>query len=651
MFDLLDTKSFMDNVHGYIRIPKLFVQHIIDSNEFQRLRGIEQTGMKILYPSARHDRFSHSLGVYHLGSIAVDFLLNNFKDSPHWKIRSNNTRYVFWAKNKLLFLIACLLHDIGHSPFSHSLERFYNIDPGSDLFAALGNDLKLENQIFELSKCSEHERMSAEIIISSESLWRIRIKTIFDGLITEKYPEAVETAEGEYDKPFPTLADDSLNEEDFHFIARMILGIKYKNPKPELQVKNCFIELLNGNIDVDKLDYIARDTKMSGIGNVTLDMDRLLGALTIIPTTIYSDYTFDKAPPKKKVILRKLEIEQSKQVKIIGELDRELIITKGLVSVPCDACISLSPAEGVTGGDISYKEATFTADSEVFVNNSKLSTKEAHPDEIYLEKSDGKSLLELKKAIVKETGVKKFDFTISESKSHRFTINSSNRSAVILDAQASMVNSRFSGTIEGTVKCVEIPRDELSNIDKFPDKKYYTAFSLGFRKSAINLISNVSDARNYLYLWIYSHHKVIYYANYLIIELSRLALPIVLNKSLQDEMTEKVMDSANGYMLDETYLLSQIRTVILDNKADDYLIDLFTQLSTRKYRKSLYKSLAEFDLYFDAFTLEQKNKIRDILDTMSKEPVYDVTDKHKTANVKMLKYGFIKDNILCKISY
>ena len=97
MFDIKDTKSIMDSVHGYIKIPRLFVKHIVDTPEFQRLRNIDQTGMKILYPSAKHDRFSHSLGVFHLGNIAVDALLDNFKENDHWKIRSNNSRYVFWA--------------------------------------------------------------------------------------------------------------------------------------------------------------------------------------------------------------------------------------------------------------------------------------------------------------------------------------------------------------------------------------------------------------------------------------------------------------------------------------------------------------------------------------------------------------------------
>lgn len=133
MFDIPNMKLFMDIVHGYISVPQIFVSNIIDTELFQRLRNIDQTGMRILYPNAKHDRFSHSLGVYHLGCRAVDALLKNFsRSNTYWNVRSDNTSNVFWAKNKILFLLACLLHDIGHAPFSHSLEAELLKNSGGD---------------------------------------------------------------------------------------------------------------------------------------------------------------------------------------------------------------------------------------------------------------------------------------------------------------------------------------------------------------------------------------------------------------------------------------------------------------------------------------------------------------------------------------
>ena len=114
-------KTIMDSVHGYITIPKSFITNLIDTEYFQRLRNIDQTGMKMLYPNAKHDRFSHSLGVYHLGRKAVKKLIQDIKSNycynKEWDVN------YYWEKNEICFLIACLLHDIGHAPFSHSLEQ------------------------------------------------------------------------------------------------------------------------------------------------------------------------------------------------------------------------------------------------------------------------------------------------------------------------------------------------------------------------------------------------------------------------------------------------------------------------------------------------------------------------------------------------
>lgn len=60
------TKTIRDPMYGYITIEAPFAQ-LLDTEEFQRLRNIRQTGYQSLYPSALHNRFVHSLGVFHLG--------------------------------------------------------------------------------------------------------------------------------------------------------------------------------------------------------------------------------------------------------------------------------------------------------------------------------------------------------------------------------------------------------------------------------------------------------------------------------------------------------------------------------------------------------------------------------------------------------
>ena len=75
----MKVKSIKDAIHGYIRLEEPFWK-IIDTAEFQRLKWIEQTSYGVLYPSARHDRFIHSIGVYHLGQKAIQGFLNNCDD-------------------------------------------------------------------------------------------------------------------------------------------------------------------------------------------------------------------------------------------------------------------------------------------------------------------------------------------------------------------------------------------------------------------------------------------------------------------------------------------------------------------------------------------------------------------------------------------
>ena len=68
-----------DAIHGYISIPKPIMREIIDTETFQRLKNIEQTGMEALYPSATHNRFTHSLGVYHLSKMSFTQFRKNVK--------------------------------------------------------------------------------------------------------------------------------------------------------------------------------------------------------------------------------------------------------------------------------------------------------------------------------------------------------------------------------------------------------------------------------------------------------------------------------------------------------------------------------------------------------------------------------------------
>lgn len=76
----MSTKIIKDSIHGYITLDETF-SYIIDSSEFQRLKYIEQGSFRVLYPAARHDRFIHSLGTYHLAcKFAQNFIQNIQED-------------------------------------------------------------------------------------------------------------------------------------------------------------------------------------------------------------------------------------------------------------------------------------------------------------------------------------------------------------------------------------------------------------------------------------------------------------------------------------------------------------------------------------------------------------------------------------------
>ena len=204
--------------------------------------------MRWLLPGGRHDRFIHSLGVYHLATRLYDALVTN----------SHNVKNVLNDDSlRNTFEISALMHDCGHAPFSHTTEFLYNKtcsgESHNNTFEQLKNIVDLtarsEFTFQEISsrKPADHEAMSALVLL-------------------REYKNQLE----DYNVR-PTLA------------ARMITGILHSHPDTEAKkVENTLIELINGKvIDVDKLDYIVRDTWASGVKNTAIDIGRLLEATTI----------------------------------------------------------------------------------------------------------------------------------------------------------------------------------------------------------------------------------------------------------------------------------------------------------------------------------------------------------------------------------
>src|SRR5206468_3339523 len=110
---LKEEKVLKDPVHRYIYVQDQTIWDLINTKEFQRLRRIRQLDTCFLtFHGAEHSRFSHSLGVYEITrKIISQFERNQYEDWP--------------GEERLLCLCAALLHDVGHGPFSHSIEKTF----------------------------------------------------------------------------------------------------------------------------------------------------------------------------------------------------------------------------------------------------------------------------------------------------------------------------------------------------------------------------------------------------------------------------------------------------------------------------------------------------------------------------------------------
>ena len=325
--DWSEFKQFKDPVYGYIPVNRVYVDNLIDTQMMQRIKGVAQTGLKPVFSSATHDRFSHSLGVYKFGMMMYDSLesklLHYTKETcfPKWKLNDaqKNSIYTQLEKSlkhwKTLLAIGCLLHDIGHPVQSHGFEFLYD-DPYLDVDYDKANepvviseelDPKEQERVYNLLIALEktngktpegnlrgalldafnkkgdyqkgpipgnpHERMSAYYILKDKELEE-NVRTLI--------------IESRKMYGFDGELDERDIKKDICFIARMIIGWEY----PVAQqlsfhkddffnsIKNCVIHILNGEIDADGIDYLMRNSYAAGYDTSKIDSTRLCNAYT-----------------------------------------------------------------------------------------------------------------------------------------------------------------------------------------------------------------------------------------------------------------------------------------------------------------------------------------------------------------------------------
>jgi len=188
-------KILNDPIYGFITIPNSLIFDLIEHKYFQRLRRITQMGMSYLvYPGAHHTRFHHAIGCMHLMQKAIQVL------------RFKGVNITSEEENALL--VAILLHDIGHGPFSHAMEH------------------SIVNGV-------SHEQISL--------LFMEELNTKFNSSLTL----AIQIFKGDYQRKF-------------------------------------MCQLISSQIDMDRADYLKRDSFYTGVAEGNINSERLITMLNVV---------------------------------------------------------------------------------------------------------------------------------------------------------------------------------------------------------------------------------------------------------------------------------------------------------------------------------------------------------------------------------
>ncbi len=227
-----EPKVIRDAVLGFHKVDAHFFV-LIDSPFFQRLRRLHQTALALhTYPSATHTRFEHCLGVFTIASRMLDAI------SVNHRFRGTKAYHVKKA-DRITVQAAALLHDISHGPFSHSSEDIYGRNP---LFEQIRTD---EASTFGDASASE---IMAWCLLHSSGF-----KPIWEEFVHQ--------------------CDYSIEIAN---VSRMIVGDYENLPESQRPLQS----LVNGPVDADKLDYIARDGHFTGLA-MPIDLERLLQGLVV----------------------------------------------------------------------------------------------------------------------------------------------------------------------------------------------------------------------------------------------------------------------------------------------------------------------------------------------------------------------------------
>lgn len=230
-----DSFEIRDPIHGAIPVsgPE---RAVVDHPFAQRLRGIRQLGFSHLpFPGATHSRYAHSIGAFHLAGAAFD---SAFRDDP---FSSPGRR----ADLRMAVRLAALCHDLGHAPFSHAAE--FAMPP----LVALGVDAYEPARVADrLQRLATHEDYTVAILTGSDLARTIAASFVFTPLHVA------------------ALVSPDVRVDDDFFVDQ---GLDYRG---------LLSQLISSDLDVDRMDYLVRDSTYTGARYGEIDTDWLVSHLT-----------------------------------------------------------------------------------------------------------------------------------------------------------------------------------------------------------------------------------------------------------------------------------------------------------------------------------------------------------------------------------
>lgn len=269
-------KIFNDPVYGFIATPYESILKVIDHPYFQRLRRIKQLGLThMVYPGALHTRFHHAMGCTHLMRQAIETLRNNGHEITEQEAEG--------------VLLAILLHDIGHGPFSHALEH-------------------------SIVKGMHHEELSLIFM-------------------------------------------NQLNKEMNGQLDNAIAIFTNKYPKKFLH------QLVSSQLDMDRLDYLKRDSFYTGVSEGVVSNQRIIKMLDIVNDELVIEqkgiYSIEKFIVARRLMYWQVYLHKtviSAEHMLVKVLERAKELAKAGKELFCSPALRLFLYNDISKADFQKKE-------------------------------------------------------------------------------------------------------------------------------------------------------------------------------------------------------------------------------------------------------------------------------------------------------